>query len=63
LIYKNRLLLTIFSVRDSINNAWGEYDVTSKQLPVFLYEDPENHDPDDIFKGLFHGPYLLKVRD
>ncbi|KAH9162307.1 hypothetical protein EDB89DRAFT_2079838 [Lactarius sanguifluus] len=43
-----------------MNSVEEKYNVTADDVPSFLYEDPLNIDPDDIFFGLMKGYFLIR---
>ncbi|KAF8270156.1 hypothetical protein EI94DRAFT_1798386 [Lactarius quietus] len=34
-----------------INEGVDDYQVTGRDMPTFLYEDPEKYDPEDMLSG------------
>ncbi|KAH9025742.1 hypothetical protein EDB85DRAFT_2149582 [Lactarius pseudohatsudake] len=42
-----------------MNLVKEKYKVTADNVPSFLYEDPLNIDPNDIFFGLMKGYFLI----
>lgn len=54
------IIKTRFSVRANIRNGHDDYVVTVLLWPKFLYADYKC-DPDDVEKGLFKSPLLVKV--
>ncbi|KAH9177216.1 hypothetical protein EDB89DRAFT_1902451 [Lactarius sanguifluus] len=43
-----------------MNSVEEKYNVTADDVPSFLYEDPLNVDPNDIFFGLMKGYFLIR---
>ncbi|KAH9012143.1 hypothetical protein EDB84DRAFT_1569336 [Lactarius hengduanensis] len=43
-----------------MNSVEEKYKVTADDVPSFLYEDPLNIDPNDIFFGLMKGYFLIR---
>lgn len=50
------------SLRALVNAGNPAYQVTAEKSPAFLYEDPSNYDPNNVFVGLLRGPFLVRVR-
>ena len=53
--------MTSPSVRGRIQDGEEDYQVTSGDMPSFLYDDPENYDPDDVLAGFMRGFFLARV--
>ncbi len=49
------------SIRANINRGDEAYQITADLSPVFLYENPERYDPDDVLVGYMRGYFLVRV--
>ncbi|KAF8261666.1 hypothetical protein EI94DRAFT_1705351 [Lactarius quietus] len=45
-------------IRVKINEGVDDYQVTGRDMPTFLYEDPEKYDPEDMLSGFMRGYFL-----
>ena len=55
--------MTLPSVRAKIQAGEEEYQVTGADVPSFLYEDPEQYDPEDVLFSFMRGYFLACVCD
>ena len=51
------------SVRVMVNTGAEEYQVTTDSVPSFLYDDPLQFDPNDVFTGFMRGCFLICVSE
>ena len=51
------------SVRAMVNTGAEEYQVTTNSVPSFLYDDPLQFDPNDVFTGFMRGCFLICVSE
>lgn len=53
--------MTSPSVRAKIQDRIEEYQVIGGDMPSFLYEDPDEYDPEDVLAGFMRGFFLAHV--
>ena len=53
------LLIAMHSVRALVNAGSDVYMVMANHIPAFMYKDHARCDPDNVFRGLMQGYFLL----
>ena len=54
-------LVTVHSTRAKVNSGDHRYRVTAVQPPAFLYENPDDYDPENVLRGFMRGYFLVRV--
>ena len=63
-IHRNYILIDpVSSIRAMVNARAEEYQVTADSVPSFLYDDPLQFDPNDVFAGFMRGRFLIRVSE